>query len=135
MRHRFCRTTGGRVYGHINSFKENLMKFKGLLIIPLLLFGLTQTAQATLVFTFTQDGYSSGGTVSGVFRGTDADGDGRIYAQPNPADLSNPLGNELDYAKVVFTGFAGVPDPIVLEYDGIRCRHDSLPKFLHGVLL
>ncbi len=93
-----------------------LNRFSLVLLVSLALSGSAQ-AVTTYKYKFTQDGYSSGGTVRGVFKGTDLDDDGRIYALSRGVSelFGLPFGNELDYAKVVFEGFAD--DPIVLTYN------------------
>ena len=95
------------------------MKFRGLLFIFLASFGVSEVAQAKRTYLFTQDGYASGGTVSGFFQGRDANGDGQIYALSRGLSgfLGLDFGNELEYAQVTFSGFGTTPSPVVLTYD------------------
>lgn len=76
-----------------------------------------QPAEVTMEFS--QAGFSTGGSISGFFRGTDLDGDGRIYAVSRA--ISNifglPFGNELEYAEVTFTGFGDTPGDRTVVYD------------------
>jgi hypothetical protein len=86
----------------------------------LFLTGAANFASASLIsFEFHQDGFASGGSVSGSFRGRDLDGDGRLYAVSR--GISNifglPFGNELDYAEVTFSGFGTLPGPSTVVYD------------------
>ncbi len=88
----------------------------------LLLAGMTQLSWAqpqSITYEFSQTGFNTGGSVSGFFRGTDLDGDGRIYAVSRTiSDLfSVPFGNELDYAEVTFTGFGDTPGENTVVFD------------------
>lgn len=90
--------------------------------VALLLTGMTQLSWGqgqTVTHDFSQTGFSGGGSISGVFRGTDLDGDGRIYAVSRTiSDLFEvPFGNELDYAEVTFTGFGDLPGETTVVYD------------------
>lgn len=73
----------------------------------------------TVTVEFSQSGFSSGGSISGFFRGTDLDGDGQIYAASRT--ISNlfglPFGNELEYAEVTFRGFGDTPGSSKVVYD------------------
>lgn len=73
----------------------------------------------TVTFEFTQTGFSNGASITGFFRGTDLDGDGRIYAVSRT--ISNifglPFGNELDYAQVTFNGFGDLPGETTVVFD------------------
>jgi hypothetical protein len=82
---------------------------------PVLSWG--QAAPVTLQFS--QSGFSTGGTISGFFRGRDVDGDGQIYAVSRGISdiFSLPFGNELDYAEVTFSGFGDLPGSSTVVYD------------------
>lgn len=93
-----------------------------LAVTALLMVGCAQWSWAqgqTVTFRFSQSGFGSGGSVSGFFRGTDLDGDGRIYAASSAvAQFTGlPFGNELDYAEVTFSGFGDQPGPTTVVYD------------------
>jgi hypothetical protein len=75
-------------------------------------------AQETVTYEFTQAGFEGGGTIRGIIRGVDLDGDGRLYSLPSGiADfLGVPPGNEVDYVEVTFDGFNRVK-PYTVVYD------------------
>lgn len=72
-----------------------------------------------ITYSFSQDGFSSGGSISGFFSGRDLDGDGQIYAVSRGiSDIFGlPFGNELDYAEVTFEGFGDTPGASTVVYD------------------
>ncbi|MEE4204420.1 MAG: hypothetical protein V2I45_12385 [Halieaceae bacterium] len=81
----------------------------------------------TVTFQFTQTGFSNGASISGYFRGTDLDGDGRIYAVSRTiSDIFElPFGNELDYAQVTFNGFGDLPGATTVVYDRLVADMES----------
>lgn len=74
---------------------------------------------APVTVQFSQSDFSTGGTVSGLFRGRDLDGDGQIYAVSRGiTDIFGlTFGNELDYAEVTFSGFGDLPGSSTVVYD------------------
>jgi len=89
-------------------------------VLATLLLGCTTLSWAgPITYSFSQTGFSGGGSVSGLFRGTDLDGDGRIYAAGPLFVLQGGLdsGNELDYLEVTIEGFDVTPDPVTQVYD------------------
>lgn len=89
--------------------------------LPALMLG-SQLAQAQaqvgpVTVAFEQTGFS-GGKVSGYIRGTDLDGDGRLYSASTAISgfLGEAFGNEVERASITFKGF-GLPAPVTLNYD------------------
>jgi hypothetical protein len=80
---------------------------------------LTWGQAAPVTVQFSQNDFSTGGTVSGFFRGRDLDGDGQIYAVSRGiSDIFGlTFGNELDYAEVTFSGFGELPGSSTVVYD------------------
>jgi hypothetical protein len=72
-----------------------------------------------ITYSFSQDGFSSGGSISGFFSGRDLDGDGQLYAVSRGISeiFGLPFGNELDYAEVTFEGFGDIPGESTVVYD------------------
>lgn len=106
----------------------------GEVLCGLILAGAAQLALAqgqTVTYEFSQTGFSTGGSVSGFFRGTDLDGDGRIYAVSRAiSDIFGlPFGNELDYAEVTFTGFGDTPGARTVVYDKSAADMESPRNF------
>lgn len=96
------------------------MKILTLLLLALAISSVSQQTQASMIsYKFSQDGFEGGGSVSGFFRGTDLNNDGRIYAASATINsaLGLPFGNELDYAEVTFSGFGATPGPSTIIYD------------------
>lgn len=83
------------------------------------LFGCTTTSWAgPVTYTFSQAGFGGGASVSGLFRGTDLNNDGVLYAVGGAWVGSGlPAGNELDYMEVTLTGFPATGGPVTLVYD------------------
>ena len=75
-------------------------------------------AQETVTYAFTQTGFDDGGTISGIIRGRDLDGDGVLYSLSpfGAGSLGLPPGNEVDYVEVTFDGF-NRELPVTLVYD------------------
>ena len=86
-----------------------------------LLFSATSAAPVVtdelLRFTFEQDGFDNGASVSGTISGRDLDGDGQIYSAGafNRDVLGFPVGDEVVHASVTILGVA--PEPIVNVVD------------------
>jgi hypothetical protein len=78
------------------------------LILAIFLFAFviphSQSAIVSVEEHFFQGGFAGGGFVSGFFRGTDEDGDGRIYSASNFfGRFGLPKSNEVDYAELTFS--------------------------------
>lgn len=116
------------------AIKDTIMKNTMLFFVFLAAIGSGTAAQSAVMqsFQFSQSGFSSGGTVSGTFRGTDLDGDGQIYSMSRGVSdmLGVPFGNELDYARVTFDGFDGMFDqPLTLVYDKSVADMEDISNF------
>jgi hypothetical protein len=82
-----------------------------------------------LRYTFEQDGFDGGASITGTISGRDLDGDGRIYsASPFVAgELGLPAGDEVVFAQVEIIGVE--PEAIRNVQDLIADPIDSLPAF------
>lgn len=86
------------------------------------LFGAAMQANASLVSVttyFSQDSFSNGGSVTGYFRGTDLNGDGRLLSSSPfiSAFTGVALSNELEYAEITFSGTGTSLGSQTLIYD------------------
>lgn len=80
-----------------------------------------------MTYTFSQT-FEDGASVTGQFRGTDTDGDGRLYSAsrlfeifttpPGGGDPLIPFGNEFEFLEITFTGFSWLTTgPLTQTYD------------------
>jgi hypothetical protein len=85
-----------------------------------------------LRYTFEQDGFDGGATISGTVSGRDLDGDGRLYSvgQAFIDFLGYPAGDEIAYASVTIRGMA--PEAIVNKVDLVATDVLDPPNFFFG---
>ncbi len=85
-----------------------------------------------LRYTFEQDGFDGGASISGTVSGRDLDGDGRLYAvgQAFIDFLGYPPGDEIAYASVTILGMA--PEAIVNTVDLVATDVLDPPNFFFG---
>ncbi len=101
-----------------------------------LLFAATSAApidtHELLRYTFEQDGFDGGASISGTISGRDLDGDGRIYSvgQAYRDFLGFPPGDEVALATVTIVGVE--PQPIVNVVDLITGDVLDPPNFFWG---
>lgn len=83
---------------------------------------------------FFQDKFANGGYVSGFFRGTDLNGDGRILsASPFLSAFTGvDISNELDYAEITFTDTGTSLGSQTLIYDKTVADVFSTQNFFFG---
>lgn len=101
-----------------------------------LLFSITSSepipTHELLRYTFEQDGFDGGATITGTISGRDLDGDGRIYSvgQAYRDFLGYPPGDEVAYATVTILGVD--PQPIVNTVDLVAGDVLDPPNFFFG---
>ncbi|NKI34053.1 hypothetical protein HFP89_02585 [Wenzhouxiangella sp. XN79A] len=101
-----------------------------------LLFSATSAApietHELLRYTFEQDGFDGGASISGTISGRDLDGDGRIYSvgQAYRDFLGYPAGDEVAFATVTIVGVE--PLPIVNVVDLVATDVLDPPNFFFG---
>ncbi len=85
-----------------------------------------------LRYTFEQDGFDGGASISGTISGRDLDGDGRIYSvgQAYRDFLGFPAGDEVSFATVTIVGVE--PLPIVNLVDLVATDVLDPPNFFFG---
>jgi len=85
-----------------------------------------------LRYTFEQDGFDGGASVTGTVSGRDLDGDGRLYSvgQAYIDFLGYPAGDEIAYASVTIRGMG--PEAIVNKVDLVSSDVLDLPNFFFG---
>lgn len=85
-----------------------------------------------LRYTFEQDGFDGGASISGTISGRDLDGDGRIYSvgQAYRDFLGFPAGDEVSFATVTIIGVE--PLPIVNVVDLVATDVLDPPNFFWG---
>jgi hypothetical protein len=90
-------------------------------------------AQETVTYEFTQGGFPGGGVITGIIRGKDLNGDGRLYSLPEDIAAFGglPAGNEVDYVEITFTGFNRAR-PYTQVYDKSVADIDDPSNFFMG---
>ena len=89
-------------------------------------------AGTTVSYSFSQTGFAGGGSISGLFRGTDLDNDGQLYSVGGlGVALGLPGGNEVDYIEVTLTGF-NTSSPLTLIYDASVADVNDPSNFFMG---
>jgi hypothetical protein len=85
-----------------------------------------------LRYTFEQDGFDGGASVTGTVSGRDLDGDGRLYSvgQAYIDFLGYPPGDEIAYASVTIRGMG--PEAIVNTVDLVGSDVLDPPNFFFG---
>lgn len=98
-----------------------MMKTLKILFTSALLFAASNIHASLIEGSFSQDGFEGGGSISGYFKGTDADLDGQIRTVGLFATFINPTlqqVNELEYAEITFSGFNSTQGDHTLIFDG-----------------
>ena len=85
-----------------------------------------------LRYTFEQQGFDGGASVTGTVSGRDLDGDGMLYSvgQAWIDFLGYPAGDEVAYASVTIRGMA--PEAIVNTVDLVATDVSDMPNFFFG---